>query len=170
MSRAHIWFAVVCVSVCPLVAQPARAQTVDPAFAADIQKLMEITGSSTTAAQVASFVIAQTLDRLRKSQPGIPERAFVVAKEVLDAEFAKALSGPDSINTLVIPIYAKYFTREDVKGLLTFYSTDLGKKTTAVMPKLFQEGAVAGQQWMAQNMARINAVLESRLRAEGFIK
>jgi hypothetical protein len=60
MSRPHIWFAIVCFSVCPFVGQPAGAQTVDPAFAADIQKLMEVTGSSAMGTQVASFVAAHS--------------------------------------------------------------------------------------------------------------
>jgi len=29
---------------------------------------------------------------------------------------------------LIVAIYAKYYTYEDVRGLLAFYSTDLGKK------------------------------------------
>jgi uncharacterized protein len=170
MSRLSVSVVVVCLSVGPLVVQPARAQTVDPAFAADIQKLMDVTGSAEMRTQAANFIATQIVGGLRKSQPGIPERAFLVAKEVLDTEFAKAFAGPGGITSVMIPIYAKYFTHEEVKGLLSFYGTDLGKKAIAVMPKLFQEGAGASQQWMAQNMARINMVLESRLRAEGFIK
>lgn len=121
-------------------------------------------------AQAASLVSGQVLEGFKKSQPSIPDRALALAREVLDSEFAKAFVGPDNLIDQMVVIYARHFNHEDVRGLLAFYSSDLGKKTIASMPAVFQEGAAAGQQWAEKQMPRIATILETRLRAEGFIK
>ncbi|NRB08638.1 MAG: DUF2059 domain-containing protein [Richelia sp.] len=36
-------------------------------------------------------------------------------------------------------LYSKDFTNEEIKGLIAFYETPLGRKTISVMPKLLQE-------------------------------
>ncbi len=153
-----------------LQARPARAQTIDEPFRSDIEKLLQTTNSAQLASQAASLVAAQILGSLQKSQPGIPDRALEVAKQVLDEEFAKAFVGPDNLTDRMIAIYARHLTHDDVRGLLAFYGTDLGKKTIALVPVIFQESAAAGQQWTEKHMPGIVAALQSRLRAEGFLK
>jgi hypothetical protein len=39
-----------------------------------------------------------------------------------------------------------------------------------VLPVVAQESSAAGQTWAAANMKRIGAVVQERLRAEGFVK
>jgi hypothetical protein len=151
-------------------ARPASGQVLDDAFRSDIEKLLDVTGSAQMGQQAASLVSGQVLAGLKKARPDIPDRAIELATEVLDSEFAKAFVGPDGLNAQIVSIYAKHFTREDVRGLLAFYSTDLGRKAIGVMPVVFQEAAAVGQQWAEQHMPRITVALQSRLRAEGFIK
>jgi len=125
----------------------ANGQTVDESFRSDIRKLLEITGSVQLGNQAASLFTGQLLDTLKKAQPSIPDRALVIAKQVLDSEFAKAFEGPDGLTEQMIPVYAAHFTREDIGGLLAFYTSDLGKKAIVSMPAILQEGAAAGQRW-----------------------
>jgi hypothetical protein len=155
-----------------ILVQPwvASGQTIDQSFRSDIQKLLEVTGSASLGAQAASLITGQILDGLKKSQPSIPDRALALAKEVLDAEFVKAFVGPDNLTDQMALVYARHFTHEDVRGLLAFYSTDLGQKEVASMPAIFQEGAAVGQQWAQRQMPMIAAILQTRLRAEGLIK
>ncbi len=47
----------------------------------------------------------------------------------------------------MVTIYHKHFTQREIKDLLVFYQTDLGKKTIRVMPALVREGMEMGQQW-----------------------
>jgi hypothetical protein len=159
--------------VCAVVlfrAWAANGQTIDPSFRSDIQKLMEVTGSAQLGAQAASLFTGQVLDSLKKAQPSIPDREMALVKQVLDEQFAEAFAGPDSLSEQLVLIYANHFTHDDVRGLLTFYSTELGKKVIATTPVIFQEGAAAGQKWAQSQMPRVTAILQARLRAEGFIK
>ena len=151
-------------------ASTAHGQTIEPSFRSDIHKLLEITGSAQMGVQVASLMTSQMLEGLKKSDPSIPDRALELAKQVFDAEFAKAFNGPDSIVEELVVIYAKHFTHEEVRGLLTFYSSDLGGKVIVSMPAVVQQSAAAGQQWASRQTPRVMTILENRLRAEGFIK
>lgn len=146
---------------------PARGQALDAGFRADIEALIDATGSAQLSQQVATLIYGQLLDVLKKTQPEIPERVLAVAKEVVISEFTSALVEPNGLKAQLVPIYAKYFTPDDVRGLLAFYRSDLGKKTIRLAPVLFQDASAAGQDWAKRQTPRILAVLQSRLTAEG---
>ncbi len=153
-----------------LCAAPAHAQPVDEALRRDIGKLLELTGASKQAIQMADMVSSQFLEIIRKANPDVPPRAIEVAKELLNEEFTKTFEAPDGLTPELVTIYAKHFTHEDVLGLIAFYETDLGRKTVATMPLLMQESATVGEKWGQQHVPGILAAVEKRLRAEGLIK
>ena len=153
-----------------LCAHPANAQALDESFRTDIEKLLEVTGASQVGAQMASIVVRQVLEGLKRSQPDIPDRQIELAQQVLDEEFAKAFKGPDTLTARVVGVYARHFTQEEVRGLLAFYGTTLGKKVISAMPILVQESSVVGQEWSAEHMPEIMATLQKRLQSAGLSK
>lgn len=150
--------------------QSAGAQEVDPSFEADILKLMEVTGSVRMSEQMAALISTEMMNGFRKAHPQVPARAFDIVQEVVLGELATALSAPDGLMPKMIPLYAKYFDHEEVRTLLAFYQTDLGRKTIAVMPALMQEGAEVGRAWAADVMPRVEEAVQTRLRIEGLVK
>ena len=146
-----------------------KASVVNPALRADIEKLMLITGSANLAAQLASQMSDAVLNALaQSSKDAVPPRAIEIVKEVLNTEFAVAFNGPE-IKDQKIALYAKYFTHADVKGLIAFYESDLGRKSVSNMPNLVREGGEIGQRWAQGSMPRMMKTLENRLKAEGLI-
>lgn len=112
------------------------AETSD-AKQADIRNLMELTG----AADMGEQMLNQMLPMLKQSVSGVPD------------EFWTELMSEIDINEMVelcIPSYDKYFTHDEIKGLLKFYETPLGKKMIQVQPQIMQECMVVGQQWGQQ--------------------
>lgn len=150
--------------------QAARAQAVDPSFEADILKLMEVTGSVRMGEQMAVLISTEVMNGFRKAHPQVPARAFDIVEEVVQGEFATALSAPDGLMPKMIPLYAKYFDHEEVRALIAFYETELGRKAIAVMPQLMQEGAEVGRAWAADVMPRVEEAIQTRLRIEGLVK
>jgi hypothetical protein len=51
---------------------------------------------------------------------------------------------------LVIPIYDKYLSDEDIRALTQFYATPLGKKVITILPKVLIECTQAGEKWGEQ--------------------
>ena len=146
-----------------------HAQTQDPAVRQEVAKLLEMTGTSQMAAQAASMVAGQILDGMR-SNASIPPRAIDVAKEVLDEAFKATMSAPDGLMATLGDVYARHFSLDDIKGLVAFYSSELGKKVISAMPKLMQESMQVAQEWTTREMPRIQRTIEDRLKKEGLIK
>jgi uncharacterized protein len=145
-----------------------KAPAVDPALRADIEKLMVITGVADLGAQMANQVSDAFLSGFKQTQNVVPPRALEIVREVLTAEFSQFFAGAE-VRDKQIALYAKYFTHADIKGLIAFYETDLGRKAIANMPSLMREGGEIGQQWAQGAMPKILQTLESRLKAEGLI-
>src|SRR5262245_35514376 len=60
----------------------------DPALRADIERLMDITGSSARAAQMAGLISDALLNGLKQqTQNAVPPRVIEVVREVLNTEF-----------------------------------------------------------------------------------
>jgi uncharacterized protein len=162
-----------------LIGQPVAAQSLgqiargapamDPALKADIERLMDVTGAAAAGTQMAASISDAFLNGFKQTQgSAVPPRVIELVKEVLTSEFAAAFAGADMRESQVA-LYAKHFTHDDVRALLAFYQTEIGKKAIAVMPTLAREGAEMGQEWAKANMPRILRVLQTRLKEEGFV-
>lgn len=122
------------------MANHALAESAQPASAASVKQLMETTGST----QMSRQIVQQMIPMLKKLAPEAPEDFWQT--------FMKQVS-PDQINALIIPIYQKYLTEEDVQKINEFYATPTGQKLLNVQPKIARESMQAGQTW-GQEIAR----------------
>jgi hypothetical protein len=52
---------------------------------------------------------------------------------------------PASLLEITVPIYAKYFSRDEIDGLIQFYQTPLGQKAISVLPQVMGEAQLAGK-------------------------
>jgi hypothetical protein len=145
-----------------------KAPQLDAALRADIEKLMRITGATELGMQMASSVTDAFLNGFRQNTDVVPPRAIEVIREVINSEFTAGFNGPEMKDRLVA-LYAKYFTHAEVKGLIAFYESDLGRKAITNMPDLMREGSAIGEEWAKGAMPKMLRVLESRLKAEGLV-
>jgi len=100
----------------------------------EIRKLIELTG----AANVSTDALRQVIAPIRAGYPQVPD-------EFWDT-FMKEVS-PGELIDLVVPIYDRYYTRDDIRELTRFYESPVGQKTIKVLPKLSAEAISAGQEW-----------------------
>jgi uncharacterized protein len=139
----------------PVKSQPASTaageeKKISPAKEADIRKLLALLGTTAT--------MEQTMQSMEKSirpmmASSLPPGDY--QERLLTLFFEKFHSKMDvqKLTELAIPLYDKYYTDEDIKGLMQFYQTPLGRKTVKVLPNLMGELTEAGQS-MGQDMAR----------------
>jgi hypothetical protein len=145
-----------------------KAPSLDPALRADIEKLMALTGATNLGVQMASQFADAFFKSFKDTQPNVPQRAIEIVQEVIITELSTAFSGPELKDGL-IGLYAKYFTHAEIKGLIAFYESDLGRKAIANMPNLVREGGEIGQRWAQSAMPKIMQKLQDRLKAEGLV-
>jgi len=112
-----------------LAAQVGMAQTQDEAFKKDVLKVLEMSGSN---AQMKS-----AKDQILKMIPAEKQAAFLV-------EFEATLP---ALNDKIAKIYMETYTPEDVKSMLKFYESPVGKKIADKAGVLFEKSQAAGQEW-----------------------
>lgn len=117
-----------------------------PAKRADIEKLLEVTGSAAMGKQLVLGMVNQASGMLRKSNPDLPADFMASLAIELEAVLDEAIP---QFHEMVIPLYSKYYTHAEVREIVAFYSTPLGRKTIQVMPALMGESLALGQKWGA---------------------
>ncbi|WP_243374885.1 DUF2059 domain-containing protein [Geotalea sp. SG265] len=148
-----------------LLVQNACAQEIPTQFRSDIERLLKMTGAEALGLQMGAAVSNQMVDSLLKQEPDVPPKAVEAVKDEIRLVFAEEMP---KLMMEIVPIYARHFTHEEIKGLIAFYSTPLGKKSIAAMPAVMQECMQAGQAWGERISPVLAPRLESRLKQEGY--
>jgi len=124
-------------------ASRARVQ-IEQAKEADIRRLLDLTGSASLAIQAMSEMEKNIRPLISDSLPRGEYREKLVG--LFFEKFHSKLNSNQLLD-LVIPIYDKYYTHEDIKELIQLYQTPLGKKMLVVLPKVMGESQAAGTKW-----------------------
>jgi len=129
--------------------------------AQEIKKLIEVTGAAQKM-QVAMDIftpkieplIRQALESgLNKEKVQNPEN-LERAVNLIMAEFRKQLRQQDLIER-IIPIYAKYFSNQEIHGLIEFYDSPLGRKVVEFQPTVLLEASKQGEAWGQEIAQRV---------------
>lgn len=152
-----------------VAAGPSRADPLTPEKRADIARLISMTGGANIAGQFASVASKQMFGLLKASQPQIPERAISVMEREMTALFTERINAPGGLTEMVVPIYDRHFTHEDLRGLIAFYETPVGRKAITVLPLVMQESMQAGQRWGQSLGPEIERRISQALRREGLM-
>ena len=124
-------------------AGPAK-KAIDPEKEKDIRKLLEVTGANDTLRQMMGDMEKSIKPVLESSLPPGEYR-----EKLVDVFFLKlrAKANLQELLEQAIPIYDQQFSREEIRGLLEFYETPLGKKTLSVLPAIMSQMMQKGQHW-----------------------
>lgn len=103
----------------------------------DIKKLLVLTGSD----KIAIQIIDQMIGTFKITMSQVPDEYWKRVKKKFDA---------GTLVELVIPIYEKHLTHDDIKGLIKFYQSPVGKKLVSVTPDITRESYTVGEKWGRQ--------------------
>lgn len=117
---------------------------------AAIRRMMELTG----AGQLGMQAMGQMVAVFRNQLPGVPQKFW--------DDFMQEVN-PDELVNLTVPIYEKHLSLQEIKEIIKFYETPVGKKLIGVMPLITAESMEVGKVWGAQLGARI----QQRLKEQG---
>jgi uncharacterized protein len=137
----------------PTQNQPAQANAssaaphIDPAKEADIRHLLDLTGTGS--------LMVQSMNEMEKSIRPLVSNSLPPGEyreKLVDLFFEKFRAKRDAgqLLALIIPIYDKYYTAAEIKGLIQFYGTPLGKKMASVLPNIMSESQAVGGKWGEQ--------------------
>src|SRR5215469_3273470 len=131
--------------------QPAGGSATDE----DIRELFAVMGLNKLGEQVWE----QMSERLTNLNPQIPESLWQEVDKEFKVEFSSGKFGE-----ILIPIYRKYFSSDEIKELIAFYKSPLGKKFVGVAPQLIGDAMSAG----AEHGREIFKRIEDKLKKKGY--
>ena len=112
------------------------AQT-DTKYAKTLQKMFKVSGSEQTYATATT----QMLGVFRKQYPDVDAEIW----DEFEKEFEK--TSLKDLTELLTPVYQKHFTQAELKELIKFYESPIGKKLAEKTPFIMQESMEVGQKW-----------------------
>ena len=131
----------------PTTVAQSEASKIDPVKAADIQKLMDVMGMKDVMTTTMNQMLASIKPTMSQMLPPGDYR------DTLLNLFLQRLQSKLNVQQFLDQAeaaYDKYYSDDDIKGLIQFYQTPLGKKMLAVLPSLTVEvtnnGRALGQE------------------------
>lgn len=126
------------------------APKIDPAKEADIRRLLELLGTKDSLMQAFDEMGGSLKPELAKALPPGDYREKLI--DLFVAKFT-AKENLQQFLDLAIPVYDRNFSHQEIRSLIDFYQTPLGRKTISVLPKLALESQEEGRKW-GENLGR----------------
>jgi uncharacterized protein len=100
-----------------------------------VRRLMTLTGAEDTGKQMLDMM-SRHFEQMSNVPPGFMEKFREVAAE-------------ESMVDLLVPVYLKHFSEEDLDAAIAFHESPAGKRFIAAQPLVIQESMKLGEQWGA---------------------
>lgn len=151
-----------------LVGSYARAaERISPAKETDIRRLLEATGATRIGTVMTQSVVRQMGDAFRQSRPDLPAGLIDSMSQDVGKIFGEAMNVKGGLVDRMVPLYHRQFTHEEIKGMLVFYESPLGKKVAQALPVLTQESVELGQEWGESLGPQIEKAIAVRMKRAG---
>ena len=112
----------------------------DGNFEEDMALMLELNGSKET----YDMIFGQIVNQMKAGMSNVSDEAWAKVKEdVFDKQI-------EELNKKLVPIYKKHFTHDEIKGIIAFYQTEVGKKMGQKSAVIMQESMAFAQQWGMQ--------------------
>lgn len=127
---------VLCTAFVLLFSSGAYAQDADKEYRETLHKMLVISGGLST----AEAMVPQLIEMLKRNSPDIPEAYLKALSDGMTEKLVKRMV------EVCVPIYRKYLTLDDLKGIIAFYDSPVGVKLGKVQPFISRESMQVGEQ------------------------
>ncbi|MBD3239679.1 MAG: DUF2059 domain-containing protein [Chitinivibrionales bacterium] len=138
-----------------------------PAKKRDIKVFMELTGALRMGERFGELISARMAELYRSTGTEVPDSVVRIVKEEVRTLVDEAAGEEGGLMDTLYAIYHEHFSHDDIKRLIAFYQTDVGRKAVRVMPVLTREAAKAGSEWGAHMAPVVADRLRERLDERG---
>ncbi|KIZ36588.1 MULTISPECIES: DUF2059 domain-containing protein [Rhodopseudomonas] len=141
----------------------AQAKPPSPAALAAAKEILTMKNAAAMYASAVPNIVQRTMDALLRNnlnyQKDLKEVALIVAKKLAGREH--------EIGDGMAKIYAEDFTEQELKDLVTFYKSPLGKKLLTQEPKSIAASMAFMNQWAQSFSEEVNADFRAEMRKRG---
>jgi hypothetical protein len=131
-------------------AATAPSAPVDPAKEAEIRKMIQTTGVEKT----MKLVMDRMFDSFKQQNSSLPGDFWARIETEMNANTS------DLIEQL-IPVYAQYYSMDDLKAVNAFYESPAGQHMIQAQPQIASAAMQIGQQWGQGMAAKVMAEIQA---------
>ena len=140
------------------VLQTQGVAAMDAEKRANIEALLKDTGMLANMNRIIDLLTPQIIGGLKKTNGEIPAAVWDEFTGICTEEMKRSFP---ELEEPVIAIYDANFSADEIKQLVAFYQSPVGRKIVVQLPQLMQQSVTMGQSWGQQ--AGVRAV--ERIRA-----
>ena len=152
--------------------KPINPAKINPAKIKDIKALLHLIRLEEVVMLAAENTLERFFPILKKATAQnnqvISETVFAILKSSTLSMVKRQISAKDGLMDRVVPLYNKHYTHNEIKTLIRFYETPLGKKVTALRPQIAKEGMVVAEEWINFLEPLLVQALARSLEKEGY--
>jgi len=169
--KAFLWSLVFALFICHL--GNAGVKTINPEKKVDIRKLINLTGLEDVVILSADSVVDRIFPILKKAiakdNQAVTDAVFAIMKRTTLSLVKRQISSPGGLVDRVIPIYDRHYSHNEIRALIKFYESPLGKKMASIRPEITKEGIVVAEQWVRYLEPLLIQAIEKSLEKEGYV-
>ncbi len=109
----------------------------DGSYKVTLKKMLEAAGTEGS----FKMAVTQMIGMFKQQKTNVPDSIWTD----FEKEFSK--TSMDNLTEMLSPVYQKHMTENDLKKIIEFYQTPVGKKYAEKTPLIMQESMQVGQQW-----------------------
>ena len=147
------FFLLVTASACSQTAPPASATAPSTTKEAKIRELIHLMGTT----KIAADLVKSQAASIKTLLPFPPRAQDDFVKELLASMNMKELVD------LIVPIYERHFSDEDIDGMLAFYRSPVGQRVSKALPQITAESQEVGKEWGQQLGRRVGEKIGRKL-------
>lgn len=102
----------------------------------DIIILLEAMGISSIAEQIANSMVTMAINQEKEKNPNLPKN---IEHALSQAIYDVIIENAHELDVMLIPLYDKYYTHKEIKELIVFFNSPVGKKYSSVLMPITQE-------------------------------
>ena len=100
----------------------------------DYLKFLKVSGAEAS----QKLMVQQMFDQIKKAAPG------KISADRIEQQMVDELS---LLNEQLFPVYKKHLTHQDLKAIIAFYETPIGKKLVQSQPAILKDSFSIGAAW-----------------------
>jgi uncharacterized protein len=161
---ARLWMALLIVLSLGFAAQSANPPQPSPQAIALAKELIFRKGGQQMFGPVVPGVIESTKDVFLPTNPNLSKPLGEVSAQ-LKSEYA---SKSDELMNEVAKVYATHFTEQELKEIVAFYKTALGKKLLNEDPIAIEAGFTRAKEWANDFSNQVMTKMRAEMKKKGY--
>jgi hypothetical protein len=145
-------------------AVPVAAQTAPSSANVQLAREVVVASGATRAFEgVIPSILQQSLNVFVQQNPDL-QKDLVEALKAIGPGFEKRTT---EIIDIIASVYATRFSQQELKELLTFYQSAVGKKFVTLLPNVLEESFIKTQEWGGKLSEEIVQTMRAEMKKRG---